>query len=63
MFFQSNSGGMGGGFMTEVSEKKGRMKLTVEVEVNEELMDVAKEAISKMSRNSPNDATGNQEND
>ena len=29
-------------------EKKGRMKVTVEVEVNEELMDLAKEAISKM---------------
>ena len=39
---------MGGGSMTEI-EKKGHMKLTVEVEVNEELMDVAKEAMSKMS--------------
>jgi hypothetical protein len=39
--------------MTEVTEKKGRMKLTVEVEVNEELMDVAKEAMSKMSTRLP----------
>jgi hypothetical protein len=29
-------------------EKKGRFKVTIEVEVNEELMDVMKEAISKM---------------
>jgi hypothetical protein len=34
--------------MTEMAEKKGKLKLTVEVEVNEELMDLAKEAISKM---------------
>jgi hypothetical protein len=29
-------------------EKKGRFKVTIEVEVNEELMDVMKEAVSKM---------------
>ncbi len=29
-------------------EKKGRFKITIEVEVNEELMDVMKEAMSKM---------------
>jgi hypothetical protein len=39
--------------MTEMTEKKGHMKLTVEVEVNEELMDVAKEAMSKMSSRLP----------
>ncbi len=42
---------MGGGSMTE--EKKGRLKLTVEVEVNEELMDVVKEAMSKASSRIP----------
>ena len=34
--------------MTEMAEKKGKLKLTVEVEVNEELMDLAKDTISKM---------------
>jgi hypothetical protein len=34
--------------MTEAPEKKGKMKLTIEVEVNEEMMDLAKEAIEKM---------------
>ena len=34
--------------MTEMQEKKGKLKLTVEVEVNEELMDLAKDAIEKM---------------
>jgi hypothetical protein len=34
--------------MTETPEKKGKMKLTIEVEVNEEMMDLAKEAIEKM---------------
>lgn len=29
-------------------EKKGHFKVTIEVEVNEELMDVMKEAMSKM---------------
>ncbi len=34
--------------MSEKAEKKGRLKLTVEVEVNEELMDVVKDAMSKV---------------
>ena len=34
--------------MTEMAEKKGKLKLTIEVEVNEELMDLAKAALSKM---------------
>jgi hypothetical protein len=34
--------------MTEMTEKKGKLKLTVEVEVNEELMKLAKDAIEKM---------------
>jgi hypothetical protein len=34
--------------MTEMPEKKGKMKVTIEVEVNEQLMDLAKEAMSKM---------------
>ena len=29
-------------------EKKGKMKMTFEVEINEELMEVMKEGISKM---------------
>lgn len=39
--------------MTEITEKKGRMKLTVEVEVNEELMAVVKDAMSKASSRMP----------
>jgi hypothetical protein len=39
--------------MTEMAEKKGRLKLTVEVEVNDELMDLAKDAMSKMSSKLP----------
>ena len=34
--------------MTEMNEKKGKMKITIEVEVNQELMDLAKDAMSKM---------------
>ena len=34
--------------MTEMAEKKGKLKLTVEVEINEELMDLAKDTIAKM---------------
>jgi hypothetical protein len=34
--------------MTEMTEKKGKLKVTFEVEVNEELLDLAKDAISKM---------------
>jgi hypothetical protein len=33
--------------MTEMAEKKGKLKLTVEIEVNE-INDLAKDAISKM---------------
>ncbi len=39
--------------MTEMAEKKGRLKVTVEMEVNEELMDVVKEAMSKASSKLP----------
>ena len=34
--------------MTEMMEKKGKLKLTIEVEVNEQLMDLAKNAMEKM---------------
>ena len=34
--------------MTETPEKTGKFKVTIEVEVNEDLMDLAKDAISKM---------------
>ena len=34
--------------MTEMPEKTGKLKVTIEVEVNEELMDLAKDAMSKM---------------
>ncbi len=34
-------------------EKKGRMKVTIELEVNEQLMDLVKEAMSKMSSRIP----------
>jgi len=34
--------------MTEMPEKKGKMKITIEVEVNAEMMDLAKDAIEKM---------------
>ena len=39
---------LGGGSMTEMAEKKGKLKITVEVEVNEELLDLAKDAMAKM---------------
>ena len=39
--------------MTEMYEKKGKMKVTVELEVNEELMEVVKDAISKASTKIP----------
>ena len=39
--------------MTEMADKKGNLKLTVEVEVNEELMDLAKETMSKMPMRIP----------
>jgi hypothetical protein len=34
--------------MTEMNEKKGKMKITLEVEVNEELLGLAKDALEKM---------------
>ncbi len=34
-------------------EKKGKMKMTFEVEINEELMDIMKETIPKMHWNMP----------
>ena len=34
--------------MTEMPDKKGKLKLTLEIEVNEELMDLAKDAMEKM---------------
>jgi ribosomal protein L16/L10AE len=37
--------------MTE--EKKGRLKVTMELEVNEELMEVVKDAMSKASSRLP----------
>jgi hypothetical protein len=39
--------------MTEMNEKKGKLKVTVELEVNEELMDVVKDAMSKASAKIP----------
>lgn len=40
--------------MTEtMGEKKGHMKVTIEVEINEELMGMAKEAMSQMSTHLP----------
>ncbi len=34
--------------MTEMTEKKGKLKVTIEVEVNQDLMELAKEAMEKM---------------
>jgi ribosomal protein L16/L10AE len=39
--------------MTEMAEKKGRLKVTMELEVNEELMEVVKDAMSKASSRLP----------
>ena len=39
--------------MSEMSEKKGKMKVTIEVEINEELMGMAKEAMAQMSQHMP----------
>ena len=39
--------------MTEMNEKKGKLKVTLEVEVSEELMNLAKEAMSKMPMKMP----------
>jgi len=34
--------------MTEMNEKKGKLKITIEVEVNEELLGLTKDALEKM---------------
>jgi len=34
--------------MTEMSSKSGKLKITVEIEVNENLIDLAKVAVEKM---------------
>jgi hypothetical protein len=47
--------------MTEMPEKKGKLKVTIELEVNEELMDLAKESVSKMSMKLPNMMGGHSE--
>ncbi len=40
--------------MTEMmGEKKGKMKVTIEVEINEELMGMAKDAMAQMSQHLP----------
>ena len=39
--------------MAETGEKKGKLKVTVELEVNEELMGVIKDAMSKVSTKIP----------
>ncbi len=39
--------------MSEMNDKKGKLKITVELEVNEELMDVVKDAMSKASAKIP----------
>ena len=39
--------------MSEMTDKKGKLKVTVELEVNEELMDVVKDAMSKASSKIP----------
>ena len=47
--------------MTEMPEKKGKLKITVEFEVNEELMELAKESMSKMSLKLPEMMRGHTE--
>jgi len=39
--------------MSDMAEKKGKLKVTVELEVNEELMAVVKDAMSKASTKIP----------
>ena len=39
--------------MAEMTDKKGKLKVTVELEVNEELMGVVKDAMSKASTKIP----------
>jgi hypothetical protein len=40
-------------------EKKGKLKMTFEVEINEELMEVMKEGMTKMHWKMPNMMKGN----
>jgi hypothetical protein len=47
--------------MTEMNNKPGKMKVTVEVEVNEELMSVIKEGMAKMGSKIPEMMKGNKE--
>ena len=42
-------------------EKKGKFKMTIEVEVNEELLDVMKEGMSKMHFKMPMGNRGEEE--
>ena len=44
--------------MTEMAEKKGKLKITLEVEVNEELMDLAKDAIKPLFHGPASDESG-----
>lgn len=47
--------------MTEMTaQKSGKLKVTIELEVNEELMDVVKEAISKAGTKIPEMMRGNE---
>jgi hypothetical protein len=48
--------------MTEKSEKPGKMKVTVELEVNEELMNVIKEGMANMGSKIPEMMKGSKEN-
>lgn len=43
-------------------EKKGRLKMSFEVEINEELMDVIKEGVTKMQWKMPEMIKRNEEN-
>jgi ribosomal protein L16/L10AE len=42
------------------AQKSGKLKVTIELEVNEELMDVVKEAISKAGTKIPEMMRGNE---
>jgi ribosomal protein L16/L10AE len=47
--------------LTEMTaQKSGKLKVTIELEVNEELMDVVKEAISKAGTKIPEMMRGNE---
>ncbi len=48
--------------MSDMGEKKGKLKVTVELEVNEELMGVVKDAMAKASAKIPDMMRGNKEN-